>query len=1361
MAKNDRYARVCELVLEAIELSGAERSAYLDRECGDDAELRSEVEALLAQEDAEESFLDRPVVDFFARPPVPADSVGLPIGRIATLTFDSAAAIPGSAGEPESIRHYRILREIGRGGMGVVYEGRDEKLDRRVAIKAIHWDRATDGERRARFRQEARLLAALDHPNIGAIYSFEETERGHYLILEFIEGRTLAQLVGEAPLPVERTVDIATQVAAALQAAHERGIVHRDLSPGNVMVREDGVAKVLDFGLARSAGVVTGTRTLSSGPIAGTPSFMSPELLHGAPSSRAADSWAFACLLYEALTGERAFLAPTLAGIFDAILHGRPDLDRLPAETPAGVREAIEQCWIKDPRHRLDDMSRIRGLLGGASLGLSQSRLAEATERWSVTWQPLVSRARRGETVPMRLFVENALGRDVELTISIEPNDTWRAIGSDREALRVPAKGAMERLFPIAAEAIGTTLLPSVTIELSGRTRAILPVPSRIEIDAAAPPEVFGRDAVLERLTQHATSLGGEPGRTLAISGPDGSGRTTLLDAVARRARSARVRVVRATGHVGLREPLELLVDLTRAYLGVFEPLRDRDPRIDFARGRLREYLGDSSPVVKHFLDLLRGADPETLDDPMQHYRAYQLLSAAASQTPTLFVVDDAGLADERSLETLAGVIARARTDGLPIGAIFVTLPEEVERVARFQPEIVELHPLDTPAIDAMIEALRPGSNHRDYVPRLAEGILEHSGGQPGSVRETLEALSGGDAATALFHREADRWHLELDCDVETRLASIPTGYAALVERRLASIADASRTTLHLAALCGPEFPVDPLEELVESEEELDDALDDLERAGIIAPARSDLSRYRFSSPGFVPLVVAEIDRSGSRRAARLRRRVADALIAHFSANRGTTKDSEELGMTLIGLGQHEAALPHLLTALGRRVRSRQVAEATRVVRRIEELERDRPIEEVTTRYEWLSLQGKALTLAGQLERAKVVTEEARQLAERANDPGGALLCFVLLAEIAIRRGRFEAGRDLALTTRDRALENGLGWVAREANRNLAIAYRRLGERAAAEAIWEEDLERAIAEGDKLGEIRGQNNLGIIDYEVRAWDRARPRFERAAAVAHELDHLEYEMIARVWLANIAFERGELEQAERGYREAIEAFQRLQNRRALSRNYYNAAIVHRLLGRFDDALADFARATDLCRELGDPATELRYRVDAAGCAIDGGDWAAAEREYTRIQSAVSKLGAVAVETELRLAIVELQLGQRDRAERVTQSIATHPQVPSLAALGEAPLSLLRLISLVLLEPERRSDADFVRRARELLTASRDFGDVRERVQLAAALTTDGTSPADLEQLESWTGDALRASALSSWAEVARSSIAARK
>lgn len=1361
MAKNERYARVCELVLEAIELSGAERADYLDRECGEDADLRSEVEALLAQEGSEEDFLDRPVVDFFARPPVPADSAGLPIGRVATLTFDSAAAVPGSAGDPESIRHYRILREIGRGGMGVVYEGRDQKLDRRVAIKAIHWDRATDGERRARFRQEARLLAALDHPNIGAIYSFEETDRGHYLILEYIEGRTLAQLVGEGPVPVDRAVDIATQVAAALQAAHERGIVHRDLSPGNVMVREDGVAKVLDFGLARSAGVVTGTRTLSSGPIAGTPSFMSPELLHGAPSSRAADSWAFACLLYEALTGERAFLAPTLAGIFDAILHERPGLDRLPAGTPAGVCEAIEQCWVKDPRHRLDDMSRIRALLGGASLGLSRSTLAAATERWSVTWQPLVSRARPGEPIPMRLFVENAMAHEVEVTIAIEPSDRWHVVGSTREALAIPAKGAIERLFPIVTELVGTTLLPSVTIEVSGKTRAILPIPSRLEVDAARPPRVIGRDDLLERLTTHASSLMGQPGHTVAIVGPDGSGRTALLDAIARQARSARVRVVRAAGHVGLREPLELLVDLIRAYLGVFEPLRDRDPRLDFARGRLREYLGDSSPAVKHFLDLLRGADPEVLDDPMQHYRAYQLLSAAASQTPTLFVVDDAGLADERSLETLAGVIARARLDGLAIGAIFVTLPDELERVARFQPEVVELPPLDTAAIDALIEALRPGSNHRDYVPRLAEWILAHSGGQPGAVRETLEALSGNESETGLFLREADHWRLELDFDVEARLASIPTGYAALIERRLASVAESSRTTLHLAALCGPEFPVDPLEALVESDEELDDALDDLERAGIIEPARTDLSRYRFQSPGLVPRVVAEIDGSGSRRAARLRRRVADSLIAHFDASRGTTKDAEELGITLIDLGRYEAALPHLLTALGRRVRSRQVAESMRVVRRIEEFERDRPIEEVATRYEWLFLQGKALTLSGQLERAKAVTEEARLLAERANDPGGALLCFVLLAEIAIRRGRFEAGRDLALTTRDRALENDLAWIAREANRNLAIAYRRLGERDAAEAIWSEDLERAIAEGDRLGEIRGQNNLGIIDYEARAWERARPRFERAAAVARELDHLEYEMIARVWLANIAFERGELEKAEQGYRGAIEAFQRLQNRRALSRNYYNAAIVHRLLGRFHDATADFARATDLCRELGDPATELRYRVDAAGSAIDRGDWGAAEVEHARILDAESRLDAIAEEVELRLAIVELQLGQPGRAERIARDIAATDLAPSIADLGEAPLSLLRSTIFVLLEPERRSDEAFVRSVREALAASRDFGDVRERVQLAAALTTDGVTPADLEQLESWTGDRLRASSLTSWAEVARSSIAIRK
>ncbi len=267
---------------------------------------------------------------------------------------------------------YEIASRLGAGGMGEVYRARDTRLQRDVAIKALPPEFASDAERLARFQREARLLASLNHPNIASIYGLEEAEGARYLVLEIVEGESLAEKLAAGPLPVEESLAVCAQIAAGVSAAHEAGIIHRDLKPGNVMVRPDGTVKVLDFGLAKgteapgsaSASDLSASPTISvgtqAGVILGTAAYMSPEQARGRTLDRRTDVWSFGCILSECLTGRQTFREETVSDTLASILKNDPDWSALPAETPVRIRDLLRRCLQKDPRRRLHDIADAR-----------------------------------------------------------------------------------------------------------------------------------------------------------------------------------------------------------------------------------------------------------------------------------------------------------------------------------------------------------------------------------------------------------------------------------------------------------------------------------------------------------------------------------------------------------------------------------------------------------------------------------------------------------------------------------------------------------------------------------------------------------------------------------------------------------------------------------------------------------------------------------------------------------------------------------------------------------------------------------------------------------------------------------------
>jgi len=351
----DRWKRVESLFHAARERAPQDREAFLDAACAGDTTLRDEVASLLVTAGA--SFVDRGI-----------EGVVSPQARL-SLTG-------------RQLGPYLVGAQLGAGGMGEVYRARDTKLGREVALKILPVDLATHPDRLARFRREARLLAALTHANIAVIYGTEDVDDVHALVLELIEGPTLAErLAGLRPvgngLPIAEVISIARQIADALDSAHKKGIIHRDLKPANIKIAPDGRVKVLDFGLATIASDdadrdLTHAPTVTigatrEGTIVGTAAYMSPEQARGLVVNKQTDIWAFGCVLFELLTGRSAFARATITDTLAAILEREPSWDTLPATTPASIVRLLHRCLEKDPSRRLHDIADVRHELDDAA----------------------------------------------------------------------------------------------------------------------------------------------------------------------------------------------------------------------------------------------------------------------------------------------------------------------------------------------------------------------------------------------------------------------------------------------------------------------------------------------------------------------------------------------------------------------------------------------------------------------------------------------------------------------------------------------------------------------------------------------------------------------------------------------------------------------------------------------------------------------------------------------------------------------------------------------------------------------------------------------------------------------------------
>ena len=373
----DRRARIEAICEAALGRELRERAAFVAVACGSDRDLRHDVEALLANAQAAEGFLSTPLAalaaDVFAGA-ADARPSGAPGRDLTGLRLDV----------------YDVGSLLGAGGMGEVYRARDTTLDRDVAIKILPPHFTSNADRLARFEREARLLATLNHPHIGAIYGTLDVDNVRGLILELVDGPTLADRLAAGPLPLDQALAAARQIAQALEAAHEKGIVHRDLKPSNIKLSPDGRIKVIDFGLAKASGSdasdaaptpAPGPHVTQPGVILGSAAYMSPEQARGRRVDKRTDVWAFGCVLFEMLTGTVLFHADTAPGSLAKVIEREPDWSALPADVPPSIVRLLKRCLTKNADDRLHDIADARLEIADAL-----SHVEEGASRARTTW---------------------------------------------------------------------------------------------------------------------------------------------------------------------------------------------------------------------------------------------------------------------------------------------------------------------------------------------------------------------------------------------------------------------------------------------------------------------------------------------------------------------------------------------------------------------------------------------------------------------------------------------------------------------------------------------------------------------------------------------------------------------------------------------------------------------------------------------------------------------------------------------------------------------------------------------------------------------------------------------------------------
>src|SRR5271157_3282983 len=522
----ERWLQVERIYQEAEGRPRGERASFLDQACGGDADLREEVERMLAGDSAAAGFLETPAVEMAAR----------------ALAAEAVRISPGSRLGP-----YEVVSFAGAGGMGEVYKARDTRLHRTVAIKVLPPLAAGDAERRRRFLREARAASALNHPNIVTLYDVVSEDGRDSIVMEYVEGKTLADRIGRKGLLLRDALHYAIQIADALAAAHAAGIVHRDVKPGNILVTEKGSVKVLDFGLAKLAGqegVPASTQTAS---LAGTPGYLAPEQIEGKAAGTRSDIFAFGCILYELLSGRRAFPGETITAALTATATTEPK----PLEgVPERLDELVRRCLRKAPARRLQHMDDVKVELEELrQAGGGAATFAPHTSRklWRIAIPVLLAAVLVAGGLYYRSHQAKPLTDKDSIVLSDFTNTTGDSVFDDTlkqglavqleqsPFLKLVSERRVNETLKLMRRPAGDRLTPEVTREVCQRTSTKAMLAGSIaglgsqyviglkavncntgEVLAEAQEQAVGKEAVLKALDAAAVSLRSKLGESLS-----------------------------------------------------------------------------------------------------------------------------------------------------------------------------------------------------------------------------------------------------------------------------------------------------------------------------------------------------------------------------------------------------------------------------------------------------------------------------------------------------------------------------------------------------------------------------------------------------------------------------------------------------------------------------------------------------------------------------------------------------------------------------------------------------------------------------------------------------------------------------
>ena len=530
---DSRWQRVEEIFHRAVELAPEARSAFLDQVCAGDDPLRKEVESLLAHDAEDGSTLAKAVADA--------------AGSTVTMVEDLSG---------RTIGPYQVLARIGAGGMGVVYKARDTELGRTVAIKALPAAYLSDPDRKQRFIREAKAASALNHPNIVTIHTITHEAGAECIVMEYVEGRTLAETIPKGGLPLKEALPIAIEIADAMAAAHGAGIVHRDLKPSNIMLTgpasgHPGRVKVLDFGLAKLAGSGESpqqSQSTETGRVVGTAAYMSPEQAQGRKVDGRTDIFSFGCVLYEMLAGRRAFQAESTLSTLAAILHEEPV--PLGEDTPHDLAMVVARCLRKDPAHRFQHMDDVKVALEEvkeeSDTGVPARPRKRRNRRLALAAAAVLVLAAGGVFLWQRAHATPLTDKD-SIVLADFTNTTGDSVFDDTlkqglavqleqsPFLKLVSERRVNETLKLMGRPAGDRLTPEVTREVCQRTSSkamlagsIAPLGSQYVIGlkavncdmgdvlAEAQEQAAGKEAVLKALDAAAVSMRGKLGESLS-----------------------------------------------------------------------------------------------------------------------------------------------------------------------------------------------------------------------------------------------------------------------------------------------------------------------------------------------------------------------------------------------------------------------------------------------------------------------------------------------------------------------------------------------------------------------------------------------------------------------------------------------------------------------------------------------------------------------------------------------------------------------------------------------------------------------------------------------------------------------------